>query len=86
MHGWFSGHRGVYRRLLWGRRCAVHHIVRNLKLLDLGRTPYVVYGVKYIDLVSLMTHYEAAAHHVVRPTSNYLTWVVRNIFCVALNI
>ena len=25
----------------------------NLKLLDLGRVPYVVYGVKYIDLVSL---------------------------------
>ena len=25
----------------------------NLKLLDLGRAPYVLYGVKYIDLVSL---------------------------------
>ena len=25
----------------------------NLKLLDLGRAPYALYGVKYIDLVSL---------------------------------
>ena len=25
----------------------------NLKLLDLIRAPYVLYGVKYIDLVSL---------------------------------
>ena len=25
----------------------------NLKRLDLGRAPYVLYGVKYVDLVSL---------------------------------
>ena len=30
----------------------------NLKLLDLGRAPYVSYGVKYIDLVSLGAHLE----------------------------
>ena len=31
-------------------------IVRRLKL-DLGRAPYVLYGVKYIDLVSLAPRY-----------------------------
>ena len=33
-------------------RCATWPVV-NLKLRDLGRTPYVLYGVKNIDLVSL---------------------------------
>ena len=28
----------------------------NLKLLDLGCAPYVLYGVRYIDLVSLEQH------------------------------
>ena len=28
----------------------------NHALLDLGRAPYVLYGLKYIDLESLMTH------------------------------
>ena len=50
--------------------------------LDLTRAPYVLHGVKYIDLVSLY------ATLVCRPTtstrmlpgqsiSNYVTWVVR---------
>ena len=29
----------------------------NYKSLHLGRAPYVLYGVKYIDLVTLMTHH-----------------------------
>ena len=48
----------------------------NLKLLDLGRAPYVLYGVKYIDLVSLAVftrrYYEVAtAKRMSQSTTNY---------------
>ena len=41
--------------------------------IDLGCAPYVLYGVKYIGLVSL-------------PVGHKLTWVVRALFCMVLNI
>ena len=34
-------------------RCEQAHGHGNLKLLGLGHAPYVLYGVEYIDLVSL---------------------------------
>ena len=57
--------------------------------LDLGRAPYVLYCVKYIDLVSLcaLPRYSPSGmyhcHHV-RPLT--LTWVVRPMFRMVLNI
>ena len=43
---------------------------QQFKHLDLSRAPYVLYGVKYIDLVSLTPDHGPSI-------SIYLTWVVR---------
>ena len=40
---------------LLSREMKAHTLSVNLNLLDLGRAPYVLYGVKYIGLVSLET-------------------------------
>ena len=57
--------------------------------LDLGRAPYVLYGVKHIDLVSLGPSWSSAgpvAHILTRPANPALTWVVRPMFCMVLNV
>ena len=51
---------------------------KSLHPLDLSRAPYVLYGVKYIDLVSLGAE--------PWPVNLTLTWVVRPMFCMVLNI
>ena len=45
--------------------------------LDLGRVPYALYGVKYIDLVSLAAN---------KPVPHTLTKIMRSMSCMALNI
>ena len=45
--------------------------------IDLGRTPYVLYGVKYIGLVSLACNSAKE-----RPVTHTLTWVVRPMVCL----
>ena len=68
--------------------------------VDLGRAPYVVYVVKYIDLVPLApcpgrpTEAEMISEMEMemememggQSTPNDLTWVVRPMFCMVLNI
>ena len=57
--------------------------VANLKLPDLGRAPYVLYGVKYIDLVPWEKRRRDVAYTAAeagRPISSYLTWIVRPCF------
>ena len=61
--------------------------------LDLGRAPYVLYGVKYIDTVSLCavgpsvgTRSRRTASVSCLPVTHTLTWVVRPMVCMVLNI
>ena len=72
---------------------------RTLDLLDLSRVPYVLYGVEYIDLVTLAWEDDCPfkGHHAcvaipksmspiraLTDDSPYLTWVVRPMFCMAM--
>ena len=61
----------------------------NHTLRDLGHAPYALYDVKYIDLVSLAPSWSSAGpvtHILTRPANPALTWVVRPMFCMMLNI
>ena len=51
---------------------------------DLSRVPYVLYGVKYVDLVPLGAKHRGAGCR--RPPAHTLTWVVRPMLFMVLNI
>ena len=63
---------------------------------DLNRAPYVLYGVKYIDLVARMAHHTCGGRPQVearlaswtaeRSTTHTMTWVDRPMLCMVLNI
>ena len=66
-----------------GHRTLSRHVVPagpvNLKLLDLGRAPYVLYGVKYIDLVSLEVA-QARQSQILAPRPFFSKWLASIIW------
>ena len=69
---------------------AVAGRLKNGADLDLSRAPYVLYGVKYIDLVSRAPFAGRLKNGMgamyFRPVPHTLTWIVRPMFCMVLNI